>query len=95
MPPDVAADGQVRVAPGAPVPGLMARLTVPDAVGTRFPAASSTATTGWVPNDWAAWAPVGLVVKTSCEASPELTVKLPLPVVNVPSTVPSLATPTS
>ena len=82
---------QVSAAPEVPVPLVMARETVVVAEVTTLPAASSTATTGWVPKALPPVVPVGWVVKTSLEAAPAVTAKVELWMAKVPAVVPSVA----
>ena len=61
---------QDRVAPVAPVPVVMARVTASAEPVTRLPPASRTSTTGPTPNAVPPVPPAGLVVNTSCAAGP-------------------------
>src|SRR6185369_8619736 len=61
---------QVRVAPAAPVPAAIARLTGSTAVETVLPPASWTATTGWTVHAEPAVPPPGWVTNASFAAGP-------------------------
>src|ERR1700722_12567358 len=61
---------QVRAAPAAPVPGVMARWMVSPATGTGLPPRSSTATVGCPENALPPVAPDGALVKPTWAAGP-------------------------